>query len=334
MLEAVDGVVHRGVHLRLHDRLRQWHLDLLKQRLERGIADLLGLLNPLHPPHLVGEVCPQFVQSVEFACQLGEFVIGLGQFALLDRLHRDGHLGIGAGVLAGDQFGGEGRGLALGAAHDGFVEAIDELPGADLVGKPLGMAVRDRLAVDGRRQIDGHEVAGLRGAFDALEGAEPGAQGVQFSLDLLVGDLDRVDRERQLTEFGQIDVRPDVDLGGEHQFLAVLNLGDLDVGLPQRAQVAGGDGLAVAARQHVVDHLLEHRAPADPGLEQLRRRLAGPETGQPDLLGELLVGAVEVALEFSEGHLHVDAHPGGAQLLDGALHCCAPLLASCVNRSG
>ncbi len=128
----------------------------------------------------------------------------------------------------------------------------------------------------------------------------------------------------QRLEVGQLDLGPDVDLGGEDQFLAVLDLGDLDVGLAERAHLGGRDGLAVAAGQRVVDDLLEHRAAADAGLEKLGRRLAGAEAGQADLLGQLLVGPVEVGLQLGEGHLHVDANPGRAQLLDGALHGCAP----------
>ena len=125
-------------------------------------------------------------------------------------------------------------------------------------------------------------------------------------------------------EIGNGDVGADVDLGGEHQLVAVLDLGDLDLRLPQGAHLGSRDGLAVAARQGVVDDLLEHRAATDARLEQLRRRLAGPEPGQPDLLGELLVGPVEVGLQLGEGHLHIDANPRGAQLLDGALHGRAP----------
>ena len=120
-------------------------------------------------------------------------------------------------------------------------------------------------------------------------------------------------------------VGPDVDLGGEDEFFAVLELGDLDVGLAERTHLGGGDGLAVAAGQGVVDDLLEHGAAADAGLEQLAGRLAWAEAGQPDLLGELLERAVEVGLQLGEGHLHIDANPGGAQLLDGALHGRAPL---------
>ncbi len=249
-----------------------------------------------------------------------EFVVGFGQLALLDRLDGDGHLRLFAGVLAGRQRGGEDLGLPLLQSDNRVVEALDQLAGADLVGQSLGLGIRHVLAVDARGQVDRDEVAVLGRTLDTLERAEPGAQRLQLGVDVLVGHLDRVDRDLQDLQVGKVDVGADVDLGGEDQFVAVLDLGDLDLGLPERAHLGGRDRLAVAAGQGVVDDLLEHGAAADARLEQLGRRLAGPEAGQPDLLSELLVGLVEVGLQLGEGHLHIDANPRGAQLLDGALH--------------
>ena len=190
----------------------------------------------------------------------------------------------------------------------------------------LGPAVRDVLAGDRGRQVDGDEVAGLRGPLDALERSEPRPQGLQFGVDLLVGNLDGFDRNRDGAQVGQVDVGPDVDLGGEDQFFAVLDLRDLDLRLAERPQVLSGDRLAIAGGQHLIDHLLEHCRATDPGFKQFGRCLTGSEPGQPHLLGELLVGAVEIRLQFGEGHLHVDANPGGAQFLDGALHAGTPVL--------
>ncbi len=196
------------------------------------------------------------------------------------------------------------------------------------MGQPLGRGLGHILAVDGGGQIDGDEIALLRRALHAGQGAEPGAQRLQLGVDLLVGHLDRVDGELQRLEVGQLDLGPDVDLGGEDELFVVLELGDLDLGLAERLDLRGGDGLAVAARQRVVDDLLEHGAAADAGFEQLARRLARPEAGQPDLLGQLLERPVEIRFELGEGHLHVDSNPGRAQLLDGALHARAPCVSS------
>ena len=78
--------MQRLIHLPLHDVLRQRHVDLLEQRLEHLVPDQLGLLDALVLVHLLGEAVLEFVDGVEFACQLGEFVVGLGQLALLHRL--------------------------------------------------------------------------------------------------------------------------------------------------------------------------------------------------------------------------------------------------------
>ena len=142
--------------------------------------------------HLLGEILAQLTNSVEFACQLGEFVIRFGKFPLLDRLHRHGHLGLLAGVFTGEQLGGERGGLAVGKTDDRLIEAVDQLTGADLVGEALGLSVRNILAIDGCRQVDGDEVARLGRTLDALQRAKPGAQARQFGVDLLIGDLDRV----------------------------------------------------------------------------------------------------------------------------------------------
>ena len=106
---------------------------------------------------------------------------------------------------------------------------------------------------------------------------------LQLGVDVLVGHLDRVDLDLQRLEIGNGDVGADVDLGGEDELLAVLDLGDLDLGLAERAHLGARDRLAVAAGQGVVDDLLEHGAAADAGLEQLAPApcLAGSRAAGP-----------------------------------------------------
>ncbi len=275
-------------------------------------------------PQLLGEAVLELVDGVEFACQLGEFVVGLRQLALLDRLDGDGDLRVLAGMRSGGELGGEDAGLPLLEPDDRLVEAFDQLAGADLVGQPLGLGLGQILAVDGRRQVDGDEVAVLGGAVHAGQRAEARAQVLQLGVDLFVAHLDGVDRQLQRVEVRELELGADVDLGGELEVLAVLLLGDLDVGLADRTQVRGRHRLAVAAGHGVADDLVQHGLAAEAGLEQLARRLAGPEAGQPHLAGQRFEGLVELGFEFSEGHLHVDANPGRAQLLDGALHARAP----------
>ena len=326
MVEAVQCVMHRFVDLRLHDRLRQRHLHLLEQRLDGRVADLFCLLYPLEPAHLVAEARLQLVNGVEFACQLGEFVVQFRQLAFLDRGHRDGHLRALASMLTGDQRGGEHPALPRGKSDDRVVEAVDELTRTHLVRHAFGRRVGNRFAVNGGRHVDRDDIALLRSPFHRSQRAEAGAQRLQLGLHLLVGDFNRINRDGQRVQIGQLDLRPDVHLGGEHQLLAVLDFGDLDLGLADRLHVRGRDGLAVAARQRIVDDLLKHRAAADAGLEQLGGGFTGPEPRQANLLRQLLVRAVEVGLQLGEGHLHVDPDPGGAQLLNGAFHVPAPHL--------
>ena len=238
--------------------LRQWHVDLLEQRLQCLFSYLLGLLNAFDPAHLFGEAVLQLVDRVEFACQLGEFVIGLGQFAFLDRLDGDGDLCLLAGTLTHGQLGGEDAALPVLEPDDRVVEALDELTGADLVRQPLGRGLGQLLAVDGRRQVDRDEVAVLGCAVHADQGAEARAQRLQLRVDLLVGHLDRVDRDLELPEVGDIELGADVDLGGEFQILAVLLLSDLDLGLAEGTHVRSCHRLAVAGRECLVDDLVEH----------------------------------------------------------------------------
>ena len=228
-------------------------------------------------------------------------------------------------MLAGEELGGERGGLAVGEPDDRLVETLDQLARADLMGEPFGLAVRNVLAIDGGGEVDRDEVARLRRPLDALEGAEPGAETLHLGLDLVIADLHGVHRDLQLSQVGKIDIGADVDLGGEHQFLAVLDLGDLDIRLAQGAKILGRHRFGIPGGQRIVDHLLQHRTSADPGLEQLGRSLTGPEPGQPNLLGELLVRAVEIRLEFRERNLNADANPGGAQFLDSALHAGTPV---------
>ncbi len=105
------------------------------------------------------------------------------------------------------------------------------------MGQALGLGLGYVLAVDGGRQVDRDEVAVLGGALDALERAEAGAQILQLGVDLLVGHLDGVDGDLQPLQVRELDLGPDVDLRGEGQVLAVLLVGDLDLGLAERLHV-------------------------------------------------------------------------------------------------
>ena len=175
VVEAVQCVMHRLVDLRLHDRLRQRHLHLLEQRLDGRVADLFRLLYPLEPAHLVAEARLQLVNGVEFACQLGEFVVQFRQLAFLDRVHRDGHLRALASVLTGGQRGGEHPALPRRKSDNRVVEALDELTRTHLVRHAFCRRVGNRFAVNRGRHVDRDDIALLRGPFHRSQRAEAGA---------------------------------------------------------------------------------------------------------------------------------------------------------------
>ena len=318
--ELAEQLLQLAVDLLLDDALRQRHLGLLEGRGEDLVADLLGLLALLGVLDLLGQVLAQLVDGVELGGHLGELVVGVGQLADLDGLDGDGDLGVLALVVAGDQLGAELLGLALGQAGDGLVQAVDQVAGADLVGQALGGGLLQLLAIDGGRQVDGDEVAVLDGALDAGEGAEAGEEVVELGLHGLVVGLEGVDLDGDVGEVRQLDLGADVDLGGELDDVAVLQLGHVDLGLADDLQVVLLDGLAVAGRDHLVEDLLQDRAAADARLDQLGRGLALAEAGDLDLLRQGLVGLVELGLQLVEGDLDGDLDAGGALLLDGGLH--------------
>ena len=290
-------------------------------RVEDLVAGLGELLHAPDLPEPGAQVVGQLVERVELAGELGELVVRRRQLALLDGRDRRRDLGVAVGVLAGDELRGEGRRLPRRQPAHGLVEAVDQAALAHLVGEAAGRGLLDGLAVHGGRQVEQHEVVVGRRALDTGQRAEPGAQVVELLGDRGLVHLDVVHGDGDGVEVGQRDLRADVDLGGEREVVAVGDLGDLDVGTADGADVVGaGDGLGVLGRDRRVDDLVEHHAPAQPRLQDARGRLARPEAGDAHLLGDLAVRAVEVRLELVERHLDVDPDARRAEPLDGALH--------------
>ena len=228
-------------------------------------------------------------------------------------------------MLAGDQLGGEGGLLAGLHAGQGVVQTLDEGVVADLVGQALGGGLVHGLAVNGGGQVDGDEVALLDLAVNGLQGAEASLQVLQLALDGLVIGLDGVDLNGDVGEVWDLNLRTDVDLGGEGDGLAVLQLGDVDLRLAESLDVVLLDGLAVTGRQHFVDHLVKNHAAAETGLDDLRRDLALAEARDADLLAQGGIRLVELRLELVEGYLDGDLGAGSAELFNRALHECTLL---------
>lgn len=198
--------------------------------------------------------------------------------------------------------------------------------------QPLGGGTGHVFAVDGRGEVDRDEVTGLHGPVHAGQRAEPGAQRLEFGIDLVVGDLDRFDRHAQRVQVRNLQLGADVDLGEELQLLSVFLVGHLDVGPADRLHVGLGEGLAVAAGHGVLDDLVEQGLAAKARLEQPGRRLAGPEARQPNLLGQLLVGPLEIGLEFGNGTSTLMRTRVGLNCVTVLFTACSSVCRVCVRR--
>ena len=119
---------------------------------------------------------------------------------------------------------------------------------------------------------------------------------------------------------GQLQLRGDVDLGGEGERVVVVEAGHLDLGLAEHAHLVLADDLGVDLRDGVLHDLLQDDGPADPLVEHAVRHLAGAEAGHAHLLAELLVDLTEGVVQVPPGHLDRHPDPRGAEFLDGALH--------------
>ena len=309
------------MHLGLDGARGDGDLDGVVERLEELVARGDGLVRRLDARDLLAQVRRELLERVELGGELGEVVVGLGEVALLHGGGGDGDRRLLALVLAAGQRRVE-RGRLVGRqAGERLVEALEHVARADLVAH-AGDGV-DLLAVDLGLQVEHDEVALGRGAVDADEGAEALAQRVEALGDVLVRDLGGLDGDRERVERGQRDLGADLDLGGEDQLALTglrRDLGDLDLGLAEGAQVLLARGLAVEAGERVVDGVLDHGAPADALVDDAGRDLALAEAGDVHLLRDVLVGVVDARLELVVLHLDGQLDLGGVQGLDGALH--------------
>ena len=308
------------VHLVLDDALGHRDIEGVDEVLEDLVAGLQALLELLGALGGGVHLCLELIESVELRRQLGEVVIELRQLALLDRLDRDRALGVLARVVAPGQRRGERRRLAGTQPGERLIEADEHIAAADLVGD-AGHLV-DGLLADGGGQVDGDEVAHAGRPLNRDQGAEAGPQLVEALGDVLVGDHDVIDGNRDGVEVGQGDLWADVDLGGEGQRLGVVHghRGDLDLGLPDRADLGLLDSLAVEVREGLVDGLLQHGAATHPLVDDPRRNLALAESGDRDLRPDRDVGRVDARLELVIRDLDGQLDPRGAQGLGSGLH--------------
>ncbi len=306
-------------HLVVDQLLRNRDLDLRQQLVDDLVARLHALAELLRLAELLAQVGTQLADGVELAGDLGEVVVGGRQLALLDADHGHGDLGGLALVVATEQRRLEGGGLAGGEGVEGIVDAVDQLAGAELVGD-VRCGV-DLFAADGRDQVEVDEVAGLGGAVDGDEGAEPGTQVLQLVLHLIRSHRHRVDLELQRVVLREGEVGANVDLDGELQVagevLLVRPLGDVGLGTPERTQLLGVGGLAVELVEPVADGVVQHLGAADALVDDGRRHLALAEAGDVHRLRDVLVGVLDAGLELFWRDGDAELHAGRAELLDG-----------------
>jgi len=300
--------------------LRQRDVDLVQQGVQGQLARLDHLLHALVPLQLGPGVGAQLTQGVELAGHLGELVVEAGDFLGLDAVHGHRHVGLAARELTAGQFGPEGGGLPRRHADQRLVQAFQQGLAADRVGQAAGLGVLDRLAVHRGGQVDGDVVVLLDRALHALQRGEPVLQQGEPFRDLVRRDPRVLDGDGQAGQVGQLELGPDVDLDGEGQLLAVVQAGDLHLGLAERVDVTVGDCLGVQVGYRVVDRLAEHDIPADPAVNHGRRYPPGPEARDADLAADLAVGLVEAGLQLIERHLDAQPDTGRAQLFDVSLH--------------
>lgn len=138
-----------------------------------------------------------------------------GRLALLDGGDGHGDLGGLALAVATDELRLEGGGLAGGEGLERLVDALEQVARTDLVGDAGGRV--DLVVTDGGGQVELGEVARGGRTVHGDEGAEARAEVLQLFVDLVVGDLDRVDRQLERAVVGQVELRTDVDLEGEDE---------------------------------------------------------------------------------------------------------------------
>ena len=309
------------------DGFRQEDLNLIQQCFDQTVACVQRLLRTLGLLSLLLHVLHEFVSSVEFGCHLGEFVINLRHFTHLHGVNMQSHFSFFAGVVSALELGREGHVVTRVRAAQSLVLAIQHRAGTDFVGN-LGHRIH-LFTVDRCGQVDGDEVAGLSLALDGLQRGESGAQAVQLGLHVFVGNIRRVNLNGHVIgNFGHFEGGNDVDLAGEDELAADRaagrrNFGDFDAGLSHGAQFVFHDRLRVQARQNLVDCLLDDGGTTKSLIDNARRNVSLTETGDIRLLRNFLVCLVHLRLDFFMVGLNGQAHLGGLEGLNSALHVCA-----------
>ena len=284
-----------------------WHLEIDLR--EGGLQDLVPSLGYLLGLGLgqdrLGQVLAHLLDGVELGDQLGELVVQRGQFLLGHLRDGDRDVGLLAAEGTADQGGREGLRLPRLETANGLVESVEH-PGflADGEGDAGGGRLRQLLSILGSGQVDGEDVTLLGLAVEFRGGGEPLAEQRDALLHFVVERRQGVDRGLDCGEVWKVELGSDVDLGCELDEFTVLQFGDFDLGLGERNRLGLNHGRLVRGLDGLVDGLLEDHSPAETLVDDDGRHLALAESGDADLLCDLLVRLVEMGLEISEGDLY------------------------------
>src|SRR5699024_228327 len=201
-----------------------------------------------------------------------------------------------------------------------LVEALHHGRLSDGVRHVFGLRGLDQFPVLRRRQIDRNVVAVGGRTVNVDVGGELFLQAGDLLVDVLIGDIGVRNRGGQVREVGQFNIGTYIEFGGDLDGFAVVEFGQIDVGLAQRLDFAFLHGLAVPVRQRVIHRLVQHGRPADSLIDNRRRHLALPDAGHVDLLTDRFIRLIQLRLELLEGHLDGELDPRRAQAFGAAFH--------------
>ena len=332
--EPLGVLADHSLDLGLDHADRQRQRVALAELVEQGLLALLAAGARLLGLEPVAHGGAQLVEALEAAELAGELVVQVGQLALLDPadLELEAPLPDLAVVLV---HAGEVALLALLASGQRQRELLPDGLGADLdvdrvhlrLGRlgvvGLGLLGDLRLGRPGVRlggltDADRDEVALGGRPLDRNPVTRPAAQLLERLVHLLVGRLGRRIGQVEVLDVAELDLRPHLDVGLEHQrpaVLAVLDAGELRLG--ERIELLLRLGLAPVARHQALDHLLVDLL-AEALAHHLGRHLARAEAGDLHLLGVIPDDALGLRVDRGGRDLDDELFAAGPDVFDGS----------------
>ncbi len=311
-----------AVHLVIDNGLRNFNLGVSNELGNKLLACFTSLNSNLALLCLSLEALGQLGDGVEFRCDLSEVVVSLRKLALLDSGHGDSNLCLLTFVVATEQVGLEGGGLTSSERVNSFVDTLDELAGANLVGD--GLCGVNLGATNGCNEVELSEVALLCWTVNGDEGAEAATQLVEFLLNVFLGHSSCFNFNGDSVELGKLNLGTNVNLDGDYQVTGEVLLGwpggDVCFGATHGAHLLVDDCLAVETFKALVHSVLKHSHAANALVDQRRRCLALAEAGDVEGFSNVLVCVLDCWLQLICGHRDGELCASVAELFDLSLH--------------